>query len=79
MLLPGRRQAANLFSSQFKILQIDDLWKCKISEFVHRTISNKNPNSFCNYFLKSTEHSNRAARQCKVLAIRIKYSSLPHN
>ena len=42
---------------------MDNLWKYEIAKFVHSTIYNRNPNSFHNYFLKSTEHLNRAARQ----------------
>ena len=56
-------ERANLFYSQFKTLQIDDLWKYEIAKFVHSTAYHKNPNSFRNYFLKSAECSKRATRQ----------------
>ena len=48
------RDGVNRFNSQFKILQIDGLWIYEISKFVHSTIYHRNPNSFCNYFLKSS-------------------------
>ena len=57
------QDGAESFYSQFRVLQIDDLWKYKIAKYVHRIIYNRNSKSFRNYFLKSTEHSNRATQQ----------------
>ena len=37
------RDDANLFSNQFEILEIEDLWKFEIARFVHSTIYNRNP------------------------------------
>ena len=45
------RDGANLFYSQFKILQIGDLWKYKIAEFVHNTIFDRNQVHFAIIFL----------------------------
>ena len=57
------RDEVKLFYNQFKILQIDDLLKYEIAKFVHCNITNKTPNSFRNYFCKTTEHSSRVTRQ----------------
>ena len=57
------RGEVKLFYNQFKILQIDDLFKYEIAKFVHCNITNKSLNSFRNYFCKSAEHSSRVTRQ----------------
>ena len=57
------RVEVKLFYNQFRILQIDDLLKYEIAKFVHCDITNKTPNSFCNYFCKTAEYSSRVTRQ----------------
>ena len=57
------RDEVKLFYNQFRILQIDDLFKYEIAKFVHCNITNKTPNSFRNYFCKTAEYSTRVTRQ----------------
>ena len=55
----------NPYYIQFKIFQIDDLLKNKITKFVHCYITNRTFNLFPSnyYFRKTVEHSSRVIRQ----------------
>ena len=66
------RDSVNLYYSQLKILQIDDLFKFEVAKFVYGSLHNKTPHSFHNYFCKTTDRSSRATRQssdCNNLSI----------
>ena len=51
------------YYSQLKILQIDCLFKFEVTKFVYGSLNNKAPNSYRQYFCKTSDHSSRAARQ----------------
>ena len=57
------RDEVNPYYIQLKILRIDDLLKYEIAEFFYRYITNKTPNSFCNYFRKTVEYSSRVTKR----------------
>ena len=57
------RDLVNPFSSQLKLLQIDDLFKSEVAKFVYCSLNNKTPNLFLKYFCKTNDRLSRATRQ----------------
>ena len=56
------RNAVKLIYVQYKILQIDDLYKLEVAKMVYCCIHNKAPSSLLNYFIKVKGVSDRLTR-----------------